>query len=82
MSSEQSVQKSVAEREKTSVDFTDTIVKYALVNGLADAEIRREVLGWKLLNKSSLSDAVAVIEQKEMARDAFKGEAVAVKNGV
>ena len=64
-----------------SVDFTNMIVKYVLVNGLADAEIRREVLGWKLLNKSSLSDAVAVIEQKEMARDAFKGEAIAVKMG-
>ena len=58
-----------------SVDFTDTIVKYVLVNSLANAEIRREVLGWKLLDESSLSDAVAFIEQKEMARDAFKGEA-------
>merc|ERR1712055_206174 len=64
-----------------SVDFTNTIVKYVLVNGLADAEIRREVLGWKLLDESSLSDAVAFIEQKEMARDAFKGEAAAVKTG-
>ena len=32
------------EAEK-SVDFTNTIVKYVLVNGLVDAEIRREVLG-------------------------------------
>ena len=37
-----------------SVDFTDTIIKYILVNGLANAEIRREVLGWKSLDKSSL----------------------------
>ena len=64
-----------------SVDFTDTIVKYALVNGFSNAEIRREVLGWKLLDESSLSDAVAFIEQKEMARDAFKGEASAIKTG-
>ena len=29
-----------------SVDFTDTIVKYVLVNGFLDTEIPREVLGW------------------------------------
>jgi len=64
-----------------SVDFTSTIVKYVLVNGLVDAEIRREVLGWKSLDESSLADTVAFIEQKEMARDAFKGEAAGVKTG-
>ena len=64
-----------------SVDFTSMIVKYVLVNGLSDAEIRREVLGWKLLDESSLAETVAFIEQKEMARDAFKGEAAAVKTG-
>ena len=64
-----------------TVDFTTMIVKYVLVNGLADAEIRREVLGWKLLDESSLADTVAFIEQKEMARDAFKGEAAAVRTG-
>ena len=51
------------------------------MNGLSDAEIRREVLGWKLLDESSLAETVAFIEQKEMARDAFKGEAAAVKTG-
>ena len=67
--------------EGKSADFTNTIVKYVLVNGLADAEIRREVLGWKLLDESSLTDTVAFIEQKEMARNAVKGEAVAAKTG-
>ena len=71
----------VLQRGGKSVDFTDTIVKYVLVNGLADAGIYREVLGWKLLDESSLSDALAFIEQKEMARDAFKGEATAIKTG-
>ena len=61
------------------VDFTSTIVKYVLVNGLVDAEIRREVLGSKSLDESSLADTVAFIEQKEMASDAFKGEAAGVK---
>ena len=32
------------------VDFTSVIVKYVLVNGLVDVEIRRDVLGSKLLD--------------------------------
>ena len=46
VSSEQSVEKNDAERGK-SVDFTDMIVKYVLVNCLSDAEISREVLSNK-----------------------------------
>ena len=63
--------------EGKSADFTNTIVKYVLVNGLVDAEIRREVLGWKRLDESSLTETVAFIEQKEMARDAIKGRTAA-----
>ena len=48
---------------------------------MADTEVRREVLGWKLLDESSLSDAVTIIEQKEMARDACRGKAAAIKTG-
>ena len=36
----------------TEVDFTDTISKYVLVNGLADKEIKRETLGWANLDTS------------------------------
>ena len=61
------------------VDFSDTIIKYILVNGLADAEIRRETLGWKELDSSSLSDTIAYIESKEMAGDAYKGEVSTMK---
>ena len=49
------------------------------MNGLADAEIRRDVLGWKDLDTSSVADTIAFIESKEMARDAYKGELSAVK---
>ena len=63
------------------VDFTSVVVKYVLVNGLSDSDIRREVLGWKDLDSSTLVNTVAFVEQKEMARDAFKGEAAAVKSG-
>ena len=61
------------------VDFSNTIIKYILVNGLADTEIRRETLGWKELDSSSLSDTIAYIESKEMARDAYKGEVSSMK---
>ena len=63
-----------------SVDFSNTIIKYILVNGLADAEIRRDTLGWKELDLSSLSDTIAYIESKEMARDAYKDEVSSMKN--
>jgi len=62
------------------VDFSAIIVKYVLVNGLADADIKREVLGWKDLDSSALADTVAFLENKEMARDAYKGELSAVKS--
>ena len=61
------------------VDFSDVVIKYVLVNGLADAEIRRDVLGWKDLDTSSVADTIAFVENKEMARDAYKGELSAVK---
>ena len=64
----------------STVDFTSIIVKYVLVNGLADVEIQREILGWKSLDPSSLADTVAFIEQKEMARDAYKGEASGIRS--
>ena len=67
------------EANPPSVDFSSVIIKYVLVNGLADAEIRREALGWKNLDTSTLADTIAFIESKEMARDAYKGELSQVK---
>ena len=63
-----------------SVDFSEIVIKYVLVNGLSDADIRREVLGWKELDDSTLLDTIAFVEGKEMARDAYKGELSAVKS--
>ena len=63
----------------SSVDFSSVIIKYVLVNGLSDAEIRREALGWKDLDTGTLADTIAFIENKEMARDAYKGELSQVK---
>ena len=55
------------------MSFTPIVVKYVLVNGLADAEIRREILGWKNLDTATLVETISFLEQKEMARDAFTG---------
>ena len=68
------------EANPPKVDFSNVIVKYVLVNGLADAEIRKDVLGWKDLDTSSLAETIAFIEGKEMARDAYKGELSAVRS--
>ena len=62
------------------VNFTPVVVKYVLVNGLADAEIRREILGWKNLDSATLVETISFLEQKEMARDAFRGEAAGVRS--
>lgn len=64
----------------SNVDFSTIIVKYVLVNGLVDAEIKREVLGWKELDSSTLPETVAFIENKEMARDAYRGDVSSVKS--
>ena len=61
------------------VDFSDVVIKYVLVNGLADAEIRREVLGWKDLDTSSVADTIAFIRNNQSARDAYKSDLSAVK---
>ena len=59
--------------EEESVEFTDVTVKYALVNGLAAAEIRSEVLDRNLLEENSQAETIAFVEQKETARHALKG---------
>eukprot|EP00111_Clytia_hemisphaerica_P011054 TCONS_00032366-protein len=52
-----------------SVDFTDIIAKDVLISGLAEDEVKREVLGWPGLDNSSIEETVSFIEAKEMARD-------------
>lgn len=54
-----------------AVDFTDIIVKDVLISGLAEDEIKREVLGWSGLDASTMEETVSFIEAKEMAREAL-----------
>ena len=52
-------------------DFTDIIVKDVLVSGVADEEIKQDLLGWAELDAKDLNSTVAFLEAKEMARDAL-----------
>ena len=53
------------------IDFTDEIVKYVVVAGIADEEIKKDVLGHVDLDKRSLNDTISLIENKEMAARAL-----------
>ena len=53
------------------VDYTDCVMKDVLLNGLADEDIKKEVLGLQDLDTLSIADTVARIETKETARNAM-----------
>ena len=53
------------------VDYTHEVIKDMLVTGLADSEIRRDVLGWQELDAKTVLETVTFIESKEMARNAL-----------
>ena len=40
-----------------------------MVTGLADEDIRKEVLGWESLEKKNVNETIGFIEAKYMARD-------------
>ena len=56
--------------------FADIIVKDVLISGLADDDIKREVLGWAELDQKKVQDTVTFVEAKEMARDALSKQSV------
>ena len=58
------------------IDFTDIILKDVMVTGLADEDIRKEVLGWENLDEKNVNETIGFIEGKEMARDAMSKPAV------
>ena len=58
------------------VDYTDHAIRDVLLNGIADAEIRRETLGTLNILTTSINDVVALVENKEMARNAQPSSAL------
>lgn len=63
---------------EVTIDYTDDIVKLALLNGLADDEIRRDVLGTTDIDDRSLADTVALIDSRETAARAISAEGTRV----
>ena len=53
------------------VDYTESIVKYVVISGIADEEIKKNVLGHADLDSKSLNNTISLIETKEMAARAM-----------
>lgn len=53
------------------VDFTDSIIRDVLIAGIADMDIRREILGTDVILERSVNDVISLVESKEMARNAM-----------
>ena len=45
-------------------DFTDKILKDVMVTGLADEDIRKEVLGWENLDEKEVNETIGLLKQK------------------
>jgi len=56
-------------------DFTDDIVKYVVVSGVADEDIKKDVLGHADLDTRSLNATISLIENKEMTARAMSSVA-------
>ena len=53
------------------VDYTEDIVKYVVISGIVDEEIKRDILGHPDLDEKSLNNTISLIENKEMASRAM-----------
>ena len=56
--------------DELPIDYTSKVVKDILIAGIADPEIRKDVLGHPDLDKLADKDIVRVVEEKEMAKNA------------
>ena len=52
------------------VNYTDHMIRDTLLNGIADTEIRREMLGTADILTKAKNNVIALVENKEMARNA------------
>jgi hypothetical protein len=52
------------------VDYTDNVIRDVLLSGITDSEIRRDVLGSTNILQKPVNDVIALVENKEMARNA------------
>ena len=49
------------------VDYTEDIVKYVIISGIVDDDIKKDILSYTDLDSRSLNDTIALVESKEMA---------------
>ncbi|KAK3719588.1 hypothetical protein QZH41_004744 [Actinostola sp. cb2023] len=54
-----------------NVHYTDHIIRDVQLNGIYDPDIRREVLGTADILSKPVNDVIALVENKEMARNAL-----------
>lgn len=54
-----------------TVDYTDQIIRDVLLNRIYDSDIRRGVLGTKAILQKAVNGVIALVENKEMARNAL-----------
>jgi len=50
-----------------NVDYTEDIVKYVIISGICDEEIKKDILGFSTLDELTLNETISLIENKEMA---------------
>ena len=59
--------------DKCEIDYTSSVVKDVVVAGIADPDIRKDVLAWSELDAKDDKAVVAFIESKEIAQSAWSG---------
>ena len=57
-----------------AVDYTSLVIKDILVSGIADTDIRKDVLEWSELDTKSDKDLVGFVEGKETSKKAWSGQ--------
>ena len=62
------------------VEFTDSIIRDVLIAGIADLNIRREVLGTSAILERAVHDVTSLVESKEMARNALPSSASGISS--
>ena len=58
---------------KCAIDYTSSVVKDVLIAGIADADIRKDVLAWAELDSKDDKGVMAFVEAKEIAQAAWTG---------
>jgi hypothetical protein len=56
--------------DKCAIDYTSSVVKDVLIAGIADADIRNDVLAWAELDSMDDKGVMAFVEAKEIAQAA------------